>query len=166
MGLILPGHAASSLLAVAGESPRHFAAGSCSQRGGRRASPACTASPVPTGALGHSAWELLPAAPALLTRGVSRADGTNGQTLLPSARFPGGALANKWTKKALKQNKKECERIKSFSIPGLCFSCYLETGTESNVPFASRSSWDLRGTLSAWVPSLLEAIRQGNFTSS
>lgn len=69
-------------------------------------------------------------------------------------------------KKSPKQNNEVCEHIKSFSIPSLCFSCYLETGTEADVLFASHSSWDLRGTVYAWVTQLLEAIRQGNFTSS
>lgn len=36
----------------------------------------------PATALGHSAWDSLMAAPALPTRGDSRADGTNGQMLL------------------------------------------------------------------------------------
>lgn len=81
---------------------------------------------------------------------VSRADGKNGRTpLLSSTRFPGGTVTNYWTKGV--QNNKESEHIKPFPIPSLCFSCYLETGIETNVPFASRSSWDLRGTVSAWV---------------
>lgn len=47
----------------------------------------------PATALGRSAWDLLMAAPALLTRGVSRANGTNRQMLLlPSTHFPGGAV--------------------------------------------------------------------------
>lgn len=101
-------------------------------------------------ALGHSAWDLLMAAPALLTQGVSRADGTNGQMLLlpPIHTFSRRSSDKLMDKKSPKQNNKECEHIKSFSIPSLCFSCYLETAIETNVPFASRSSWDFRGTVS------------------
>lgn len=100
----------------------------------------------------------------MLPRGVSRADGTN-------AAAPIHALSSRnsvklMDEKSPKQNNRVCERVKSFSTPSLRSSCYLETGTEANVPFASLSSWDLRGTIYARVTLLLEAIRQRNFTSS
>lgn len=162
MGFILPGCNADSCSCLQVRSLRLFCCKVLQSKRSQEGLQACTHCWAPSSALGHSGWHRLKADPEVSAEQTEQM----GKRCFSHPHSEEKQCQINGQKETETKQQGVCVHIKSFSIPSLCFSCYLETDTESNVPFASHSSWDLCGTIYAWVTQLLEAIRQGNFTSS
>jgi len=107
-GFILPGCTAESLLSVVSKKPEALLLPGPGVREVAEGSPTLTQlTQSPATALGHSAWDLLMAAPALLTRGVSRADGTNRQMLL----FPIHTFSRRSSDKLMDKKRPKQQRV-------------------------------------------------------